>query len=57
MLKKLLHEKEFYYTDEEINIIKDGPAERRKFLDIMISQLRPNYMHILNLYLKLIHQI
>ena len=36
-----------FYPDN-IDIIKGGPAERRKFLDIMISQLRPNYIHLLN---------
>ena len=40
-----------FYPDN-IDIIKGGPAERRKFLDIMISQLRPNYIHLLNRYLK-----
>ncbi len=44
-----------FYPDN-INIIKDGPAERRKFLDIMISQLKPNYLHILNRYLKTLEQ-
>ena len=38
------------FTPEDINILKDGPEKRRKFLDIMIGQLRPNYIHILNLY-------
>lgn len=44
-----------FYPDN-INIIKDGPAERRKFLDIMISQLKPNYVHLLNRYLKTLEQ-
>lgn len=44
------------FTPDDINILKGGPQNRRKFLDIMISQLRPNYMHILNLYLKTIEQ-
>ena len=30
------------FTPDDINIIKGGPQNRRKFLDIMISQLRPN---------------
>jgi DNA replication and repair protein RecF len=38
------------FTPDDINILKGGPQNRRKFLDIMISQLRPNYMHIYNLY-------
>ncbi len=44
------------FTPDDINILKGGPQNRRRFLDIMISQLRPNYMHILNLYIKTIEQ-
>ena len=44
------------FTPDDIEILKGGPQNRRKFLDIMISQLRPNYMHILNLYLKTLEQ-
>ena len=44
------------FTPDDIGILKGGPQNRRRFLDIMISQLRPNYMHILNLYLKTIEQ-
>ena len=44
------------FTPDDNNILKGGPQNRRRFLDIMISQLRPNYMHILNLYLKTIEQ-
>lgn len=44
------------FTPDDINILKGGPQNRRKFLDIMISQLRPNYMHVLTLYLKTLEQ-
>ncbi len=44
------------FNPDDISIIKEGPAERRKFLDIMISQLKPNYLHILNTYLKTVEQ-
>ena len=40
------------FTPDDINILKGGPQNRRKFLDIMISQLRPNYMYAINLYKK-----
>lgn len=40
------------FTPDDINILKGGPQNRRKFLDIMISQLRPNYMHVYSLYRK-----
>ena len=44
------------FTPDDINILKGGPQNRRKFLDIIISQLRPNYMHILSLYNKTLEQ-
>ena len=44
------------FTPDDINILKGGPQNRRKFLDIMISQLKPNYMYNLNLYLKTLEQ-
>lgn len=44
------------FNPDDINILKGGPQNRRKFLDIMISQLKPNYMHNLNLYLKTLEQ-
>ena len=44
------------FTPDDINILKGGPQNRRRFLDIMISELKPNYMHNLNLYLKTLEQ-
>lgn len=44
------------FTPDDINILKNGPAQRRRFLDIFISQLRPNYVYCLNLYLKALEQ-
>ncbi len=44
------------FTPEDINILKDGPQRRRRFLDLMIGQLRPNYVYNLNSYLKIIEQ-
>ena len=44
------------FTPDDINIFKSGPANRRKFLDMMIGQLRPNYVYNLNMYLKTIEQ-
>ena len=44
------------FTPDDIDILKGGPQKRRKFLDVMISQLKPNYMHVLNLYLKTLEQ-
>ena len=44
------------FTPDDIQILKNGPAERRRFLDMMIGQLRPKYVYILNLYLKTLEQ-
>ena len=44
------------FSPDDIQILKNGPAARRRFLDIMISQLRPSYVYHLNLYLKTLEQ-
>lgn len=44
------------FTPDDINILKDGPQKRRKFLDMMIGQLRTNYLYNMNMYLKTLEQ-
>ncbi len=44
------------FTPDDIDIIKSGPGKRRKFLDMMISSLKPNYIHLLNTYNKILEQ-
>ena len=44
------------FTPDDIEIIKGGPQKRRKFLDMMISSLKPNYIHLLNNYNKILEQ-
>lgn len=44
------------FTPEDINILKNEPNKRRRFLNIMISQLKPVYVHLLNQYNKIIEQ-
>lgn len=44
------------FTPDDINILKGGPENRRKFLDVMISQLRPKYMHIYSMYKKTLEE-
>ena len=44
------------FTPDDIQILKNGPSERRKFLDMMIGQLKPNYVYNLNNYLKTLEQ-
>ncbi len=38
------------FTPDDINLFRKSPEERRKFLNIMISQLRPKYLHVYSLY-------
>lgn len=44
------------FSPDDIEILKSGPAKRRRFLNIMISQLRPRYMYNLNMYIKAAEQ-
>ena len=44
------------FTPDDIDIIKGGPEERRKFLDMMISSLKPNYVHNLLNYKNVLDQ-
>ena len=44
------------FTPEDISIIKDGHDQRRKFIDMMISGLRPNYIKLLNDYKSVLEQ-
>ena len=44
------------FTPEDINILRNEPSKRRRFLNIIISQLRPMYVHLLNQYNKTIEQ-
>lgn len=44
------------FTPDDINILKGSPDNRRKFLDIMISQLRPNYLEVLSRYKNTLEQ-
>ncbi len=44
------------FSPEHLSIVKDGPAERRLFEDIAISQLYPAYMSSLTRYQKLLSE-
>ena len=44
------------FTPEDIGMLKNEPSKRRRFLNIMISQLRPIYVHELNQYNKVLEQ-
>lgn len=44
------------FSPSVLSVIKDGPGEKRKFLDIAISLLKPNYAAVLSKYNKTIMQ-
>ena len=44
------------FSPDHLSIIKDGPSERRAFLDVALSQLYPAYMESLSKYKKLLAQ-
>lgn len=44
------------FCPEHLAIVKEGPGERRNFLDVAISQLYPNYLKSLQIYHKLLKQ-
>ena len=44
------------FSPDDIEILKGGPSKRRRFLNMMISQLRPRYVYCLNMYLKTLEQ-
>ena len=37
-----------YFSPDELKIVKDGPIDRRKFMDIDISQISKTYFYLLN---------
>lgn len=45
-----------WFSPDELKIVKDGPADRRRFLDIDISQLSKNYFYNLSRYNKALSQ-
>lgn len=44
------------FSPEDLKIVKEGPQERRNFLDMLISQMRPVYSYNINRYNKILFQ-
>lgn len=42
------------FSPEDLLVIKEGPSERRRFIDITISQLKPSYFYDLQQYYKIL---
>lgn len=45
-----------FFSPEDLSIIKNGPAERRRFVDMELCQLDSVYLHDLNNYNKIVNQ-
>ncbi len=44
------------FCPEHLSLIKDGPSERRNYLDVAISRIYPMYMHALQRYNYILKQ-
>ena len=45
-----------FFSPEDLSIIKNGPAERRRFVDMELCQLDNFYLYNLNNYIKIVNQ-
>ncbi len=45
-----------FFSPEDLGIIKDGPVERRRFVDMELCQLDSFYLYNLNHYNKIVNQ-
>ena len=45
-----------FFSPEDLSIIKNGPAERRRFVDMELCQLDSFYLYNLNNYNKIVNQ-
>ena len=45
-----------FFSPEDLSIIKNGPSERRRFVDMELCQLDSVYLHNLNHYNKIVNQ-
>jgi len=43
-----------FFSPDDLVMIKGGPSERRRFLDLHIAQMRPGHVSILNAYNKVV---
>lgn len=44
------------FSPDDLNIVKKGPNERRRFIDLLIAQIKPSHIALLNSYIRIIHQ-
>jgi DNA replication and repair protein RecF len=44
------------FSPEDLQIVKGGPSERRRYIDMQLSQLRPTFFYNLQNYMKCLEQ-
>ncbi|HHU63474.1 MAG TPA: DNA replication/repair protein RecF [Clostridiales bacterium] len=44
------------FSPEDLRLIKEGPRERRRFMDIQLCQMRPKYLYNLQQYNRILNQ-
>lgn len=44
------------FSPNTLGIVQDGPSERRKFLDVALSLVKPNYAVIMSKYIRAVDQ-
>jgi len=44
------------FSPEHLSLVREGPANRRNFLDAALCQLKPSYVHLLNRYQRTLSQ-
>ena len=44
------------FSPEDLRTVKDGPAERRRFVDMALSQIKPSYYYALQRYARALKQ-
>lgn len=44
------------FSPTHLTLLKNGPQEKRKFIDTAICQMKPRYIHILNQYTRILDQ-
>ncbi|MDR1599482.1 MAG: DNA replication/repair protein RecF [Oscillospiraceae bacterium] len=50
------HAPSVLFSPEDLGLVKDGPGERRRFMDMALSQLRPQYFYALQQYSRALKQ-
>ena len=45
-----------FFSPEDLNIIKNGPSERRRFIDMELSQIHKVYLSNLSNYNRIVNR-